>query len=189
MKEIKILGRGGQGAVTGAQVLATAAFLEGYWAQTFPQFGAERRGAPVIAYVRLADEVIPIRNKVYMPDTVVVMDFNLFKMIRPLDGLKADGTAILNCHAKQLNTLHALPDKPNRLFSIDATEIAHAIYGRTTIPITNIIIMGAYCAATGDVDLESIYKALPDYFSEDKLEINRKAAQMGFENLEELTLN
>ena len=86
MKEIKILGRGGQGAVTGAQVLATAAFREGYWAQTFPQFGAERRGAPVIAYVRLADEVIPIRNKVYTPDTVVVMDFNLFKMLRPLQG-------------------------------------------------------------------------------------------------------
>ena len=106
-------------------------------------------------------------------------------MIRPLDGLKADGTAIINCHTKQLDTLNAQNDKSNRLFYIDATEIAHAIYGRTTIPITNVIIMGAYCAATGDVSLESIFKVLPDYFPEDKLEVNRKAAQMGFEGLKE----
>ena len=187
MKEIKILGRGGQGAVTGAQVLATAAFLEGYWAQTFPQFGAERRGAPVIAYVRLADEVIETRSKVYAPDAVVVMDFNLFKMIQPLDGLKADGTAIINCHAKQLNTLQALTDKSNHLFTIDATAIAHKIYGRTTIPITNVILIGAYCAAAKDVSLESIYKALPDFFPDDKIELNLKAARMGYESLRSIS--
>ena len=129
MKEIKVLGRGGQGAVTGAQVLATAAFLEGHWAQTFPQFGAERRGAPVIAYVRLAHAAIAIRSKVYHPDVVIVMDINLFKMAKPLDGIKADGTVIINCSEKNLAKFHAVAGKCGRFFYIDATRIAHASYG------------------------------------------------------------
>jgi 2-oxoacid:acceptor oxidoreductase gamma subunit (pyruvate/2-ketoisovalerate family) len=183
MKEINILGRGGQGVVTGAQVLATAAFLEGYWAQTFPQFGAERRGAPVIAYVRLAHEVISIRSKVYTPDVVIVMDFNLFKMVKPLAGLKTDGTAIINCADDNLEKLHQVAGGVERLFCIDATSIAHETYGKTTIPITNVILIGAYCAAAEDVSLESIYKALPDFFPDDKIEINRKAARIGYENL------
>ena len=187
MKEIKIFGRGGQGAVTGAQVLATAAFLEGYWAQTFPQFGAERRGAPVIAYVRLAQEVIPIRSKIYTPDVVIVMDFNLFKMVSPLAGIKSDGTVIINYEDKASELPSDLRDKAGRLFTIDATSIAYEIYGKTTIPITNIIAAGSYCAALKDVSLESINRALPDYFPENKLEINRKAAQMGFENLREVS--
>ncbi|UCD79931.1 MAG: 2-oxoacid:acceptor oxidoreductase family protein [Desulfobacterales bacterium] len=187
MKEIKILGRGGQGAVTGAQILATAAFLEGYWAQSFPQFGAERRGAPVIAYLRLADEQIAIRSKVYTPDVVIVMDFNLFKMAKPLAGLKSDGTAIINCTDDNIAKLRELTGNVERLFSIDATLIAHETYGKTTIPITNVILIGAYCAAAGDVSLESIYKALPDFFPDDKIEINRKAARMGYENLKALS--
>ena len=171
MKEIKVLGRGGQGAVTGAQVLATAAFLEGYWAQTFPQFGAERRGAPVIAYVRLAHDVIAIRNKVYHPDVVIVMDLNLFKMSKPLDGIKTNGTVIINCQPKNFDRLPDIAGISNRLFCIDATTIAHKIYGATTIPITNIIIIGAYCAAEGDVSITSIYKALPDFFPAIKPEL------------------
>jgi pyruvate ferredoxin oxidoreductase gamma subunit/2-oxoisovalerate ferredoxin oxidoreductase gamma subunit len=187
MKEIKVLGRGGQGAVTGAQVLATAAFLEGYWAQTFPQFGAERRGAPVIAYVRLAHDVIAIRNKVYHPDVVIVMDLNLFKMSKPLDGIKKNGTVIINCQPKNFDSLPDITGISNRLFCIDATTIANKIYGATTIPITNIIIIGAYCAAESDVSITSIYKALPDFFPAEKLEINREAAQMGFESLVEIS--
>jgi len=187
MKEIKVLGRGGQGAVTGAQVLATAAFLEGYWAQTFPQFGAERRGAPVIAYVRLAHDVIAIRNKVYHPDVVIVMDLNLFKMSKPLDGIKKNGTVIINCQPKNFDSLPDITGISNRLFCVDATTIANKIYGATTIPITNIIIIGAYCAAESDVSITSIYKALPDFFPAEKLEINREAAQMGFESLMEIS--
>ncbi|MCK4829095.1 2-oxoacid:acceptor oxidoreductase family protein [bacterium] len=183
MKEIKIWGRGGQGAVMGSQVLATAAFLEGYWAQTFPQFGAERRGAPVIAYIRLDNEPIAIRSKVYAPDLVIVMDFNLFKMVKPLDGIHSDGTAIINYPKKGSELPPSLLNKVGSLFTIDATTIAHQLYGKTTIPITNIIFTGAYCAAQGDISLESIFRALPDFFPDDKLEINRKAAQLGFESL------
>jgi 2-oxoacid:acceptor oxidoreductase gamma subunit (pyruvate/2-ketoisovalerate family) len=183
MKEIKIYGRGGQGAVTAAQILATAAFLEGYWAQTFPQFGAERRGAPVLAYVRLDHEPISIRSKVYSPDLVIVMDFNLFKMVKPLEGIQSDGTAIINYQKKGGVLPFQLSDRVAHLYTIDASRIAHQIYGKTAIPITNTIILGAYCSVQDDIALESIYKALPDFFPSDKLEINRRAVQAGFENL------
>ncbi len=184
MKEIKIFGRGGQGAVTAAQILATAAFLEGNWAQTFPLFGAERRGAPVIAYLRVDNQPITVRSKVYAPDVVIVMDFNLFKMVKPLDDIKPDGTAVVNFVQKGKEFPMDLLEKVGRLYTVGASEIAHQIYGKTTIPITNVVIVGAYCATQTDISLESIYKALPDFFSEDKLEMNRKAAKVGFEACE-----
>jgi pyruvate ferredoxin oxidoreductase gamma subunit/2-oxoisovalerate ferredoxin oxidoreductase gamma subunit len=184
MKEIKIFGRGGQGAVTAAQILATAAFLEGHWAQTFPLFGAERRGAPVIAYLRVDNEPITVRSKVYAPNVVIVMDFNLFKMVKPLDDLQADGTAIVNFVQKGKAFPVDLLEKVGRLYTVDASTLAHQIYGKTTIPITNVVIAGAYCAAQSDISLESIYRALPDFFPNDKLETNRKAAKMGFEACE-----
>jgi 2-oxoacid:acceptor oxidoreductase gamma subunit (pyruvate/2-ketoisovalerate family) len=182
MEEIKIFGRGGQGAVTAAQVLATAAFLEGNWAQTFPQFGAERRGARVIAYVRLDSKPIAIRNRIYSPDVVIVMDVNLFKMSNPLTDIKSGGTAIINCPAQaKLSPLFL--ENVGSVFTIDATAIAHQLYGRTTIPITNIVLLGAYCSARPAVSLESVCRAVPDFFPKDKIEINRRAAQMGFENV------
>ncbi|MEJ2718689.1 MAG: 2-oxoacid:acceptor oxidoreductase family protein [Deltaproteobacteria bacterium] len=183
MKEIKVLGRGGQGAVTAAQVLATAVFLEGRWAQTFPQFGAERRGAPVIAYVRWDNQPIATRSKVYSPDVVLVLDFNLFKMSKPLADVKSGGTAIINCPDPESQPSPFVLERGGSLFTIDATSIAHKLYGKTTIPITNIIVVGAYCAANRDVSVESVCKALPEFFPEDQLEVNEKAAWMGFENL------
>jgi 2-oxoacid:acceptor oxidoreductase gamma subunit (pyruvate/2-ketoisovalerate family) len=183
MREIKFYGRGGQGAVTAAQILATAAFHEGRWAQTFPQFGAERRGAPVVAFVRIDDEPISIRTKVYKPDVVIVMDPNLFKMAEPLEGLKAGGTVIVNVP----NSGSQLPDevaqRAEHLVTIDASSIAHEVYGRTAIPITNVIILGAYCAALADVSLESVEQALPKFLPAGKLELNTRAARLGFEGM------
>ena len=183
MKEIKILGRGGQGAVTGAQVLATAAFIDGQWSQTFPQFGAERRGAPVIAYVRVASEPLKTHDKIYNPDVVIIMDAHLFKMGDPLEGLKAGGRVIVNCQDEKKEIPKDLPDNLGGLFTIDASAIAHQLYSKTAIPITNIIIVGAYCAAERDVNIEAVHRTLPDYFPEKRIEVNRKAAQMGYENL------
>lgn len=183
MKEINIYGRGGQGAVTAAQILATAAFGEGYWPQTFPKFGGERRGAPVVAYVRIDNEPIVIRTKVYAPDVVVVMDFNLFKMLNPLGDIKPDGTAIINYPDQGEGLPSSIIEGVASLFTVDATKIAHQIYGKTTIPITNVTLLGAYCAAVKDISLESIYEALPDFFPEEKVELNWKAAQMGYKNL------
>jgi 2-oxoacid:acceptor oxidoreductase gamma subunit (pyruvate/2-ketoisovalerate family) len=179
MKEIKIFGRGGQGAVMASQILATAAFLQGFCAQTFPQYGAERRGAPVIAYLRIDSEPIPIRSRVYSPDVVIVMDYNLFRMVDPMAALKSDGTVLLNrSNGSELPS--TIRERAKYLFSVDASSIAYQIYGKTPIPITNIVILGAYCAVQSEISLDSVYKALPDFLPKDKLEVNRKAAQMGF---------
>jgi len=183
VREIKICGRGGQGAVTAAQILATAAFLEGRWAQTFPQFGAERRGAPVVAFVRIDDQPITIRNKVYEPDVVIVMDPNLFRMVRPLAGLKPDGTVILNSTDLEHQAPADLADRPESVYTIDASAIAHEVYGRTAIPITNVILLGAYCAAVNDISLDSVEQTLPQYLPASKLELNRRAARLGFEGV------
>lgn len=187
MSEIKIFGRGGQGAVTAAQILATAAFLEGCWAQTFPKFGAERRGAPVIAYVRLDHKPISIRTKVYAPDVVIVMDFSLFKMVNPLGDLKPDGTVIINFAGADSSLPPDILKKAGHLYTIDASRIAHRIYGRTAIPITNVIILGAYCAVISDVSLDSVRKALPDFFPKNKLALNQNAAKLGFENVKKVS--
>ncbi len=111
------------------------------------------------------------------------MDFNLFKMVNPLEGIKSDGTAIINYQEKSAELPSQLSAKVRTLYTIDASHIAYELYGKTTIPITNTIILGAYCAAQSDISLEAIYKALPDFFTSEKLEINRTAVQMGYENL------
>ena len=187
MKEIKIHGRGGQGAVTAAQILATAAFNEGFWAQTFPQFGAERRGAPVIAFVRLDHDPIPFRSKVYTPDVAIVMDFNLFKMGDPLADIKPEGTIIINFP----DDVSALPSKilntTAHVFTVDASNLSHQIFGKTSIPITNTIILGAYCAIDPAISLDSIHKALSDFFPEDKVELNAKAADLGYKHVREIS--
>jgi len=183
MREIKFYGRGGQGAVTAAQILASAAFIEGKYAQTFPQFGAERRGAPVLAYVRIDHEPINIRSKVYQPDVVVVMDLNLLKMANPFTGIKPKGVVILNGSALPSNFSSFLDDRSVQLHLIDASSLAQQIYRNTPIPIVNVIIIGSYCRALGDVGRESITHVRPDYFPQDKVDLNRKAARMGYENL------
>jgi pyruvate ferredoxin oxidoreductase gamma subunit/2-oxoisovalerate ferredoxin oxidoreductase gamma subunit len=185
MREIKFFGRGGQGAVTAAQILATAAFLEGRQSQTFPQFGAERRGAPVLAFVRINDEPITIRSKIYEPDVVIVMDSNLFKMVSPLDGLKPDGTAILNADESEAPAHTEVPGLPKSVYTIDASAISYEVYGRTAIPITNIIFLGAYCAAVADVSLESVEEALPRFLPAGKIEMNTRAAWLGFQSVRE----
>ena len=181
MQEIKFFGRGGQGAVTAAQILAAAAFREGKFAQTFPLFGAERRGAPVLAFVRIDQEPITIRSKIYAPDVVVIMDLNLLKMVNPFSGLKPNGAVILNGSITPELLAPYLTDRTVSLYAIHASSLAQEIYGRMPIPAVNMLILGAYCRALKDVKLDSILDVLPEYFPPEKLELNRRAATVGFE--------
>ena len=96
MVEIRFHGRGGQGAVTSAELAALAAIEEGKYAQAFPSFGPERRGAPVMAFVRISDKPIVTREKVYTPDYVIVLDPTLLKLVNVEAGLKKGGTIIVN---------------------------------------------------------------------------------------------
>lgn len=139
MIEIRWHGRGGQGAVTSIEMLALAAIKEGKYAQGFPSFGPERRGAPVAAFNRVDDKRIKVRSAIYEPDVVVVLDASLVGLVNVLEGLKPDGVLIVNTPkspeeiGKELNFNGAVA-------TVDASKIAWQELG---VPITNTTMLGA----------------------------------------------
>ncbi len=165
MKEIRLHGRGGQGSVTAAELIAVAAFEDRKFSQAFPAFGVERRGAPVMAFARIADRPIRIRSQIYEPDYVVVQDVTLLEVVDVASGLKADGKIIINTDRPKEN----LKLKTEaQVVTIDATKIAMEVLGR---PIVNTTMLGAFCGATKEVGLESLNKAISERF---KGELGRK---------------
>lgn len=165
MKEIRLHGRGGQGSVTAAELIAVAAFEDKRFSQAFPAFGVERRGAPVMAFARIADRPIRIRSQIYEPDYVVVQDVTLLDVVNVASGLKSDGKIIINTDkAKEGLKL----DTNAEVVTLDATKIAMEILGR---PIVNTTMLGAFAGATKEVTLESLNKAISERF---KGELGRK---------------
>jgi pyruvate ferredoxin oxidoreductase gamma subunit len=158
MKEIRIHGRGGQGSVTAAELLAVAAFEDGKYSQAFPSFGVERRGAPVTAFTRIDDKPIRIRSQIYEPDYVIVQDVTLVDVVDVAGGIKEDGLIIINT---EMEAKRFEPDIPARVMTIDATKIAMEVIGR---PIVNTVLLGAFAGATGEIRLESIKKAVGERF-------------------------
>jgi pyruvate ferredoxin oxidoreductase gamma subunit len=160
MVEIRWHGRGGQGAVTSAEMLALAAIAEGNYAQAFPSFGPERRGAPVQAYVRVGTKQIRVRSSITDPDAVVVLDPGLLKIVDVTSGLKPDGIVIINTvkTAKQIRDEFKIK---GRLATVGATKIAQEVLG---VPIVNTTMIGAVLKATGVVKLESVYEPLRGRF-------------------------
>ena len=165
MKEIRLHGRGGQGSVTAAEMIAVAAFEDKRFSQAFPAFGVERRGAPVMAFARIADQPIRIRSQIYEPDYVIVQDVTLLDVVNVAGGLKSDGKIIINTdRSREMLKL----DTKAEVITIDATKIAMEILGR---PIVNTTMLGAFCGASKEVSLESLNKAISDRF---KGELGRK---------------
>ncbi|MGC8663744.1 MAG: 2-oxoacid:acceptor oxidoreductase family protein [Thermoplasmata archaeon] len=157
MFEIRFHGRGGQGAVTAANILATAAFLEGNDVQSFPFFGVERRGAPVEAYTRIDNKKIDIKMYIYNPDAVVVLDTSLMSKIDVMKGLKEGGFLILNTQKKPED----FNLKNYKIAVVDATDIAVSFgLGSKSSPIVNTAILGAYSKAVGNVKIENILEAI-----------------------------
>lgn len=180
MIEIRFHGRGGQGAVIASEILATALFSEGKYVQTFPQFGVERRGAPVQAFLRIDDKPINLRCKVYTPDHIIVLDPILIESVNVTDGLKKGGWIVIN-------TSKSPKDFPNfsdfRIATVDASGIAIKYrLGPKTTPIVNTAILGAFVKAVGIVSLESVLKAMEEYVPV-KLEDNKKAAIEAYEEV------
>lgn len=176
MIEIRVHGRGGQGAVTSAELMALAAINEGKYAQAFPSFGPERRGAPVMAFVRISDVPIRTREKVYRPDIVVVLDPTILKIVDVKAGLKKDGTVILNTSKDEEEVRKAFGIK-TKMFLVDATGIAMKQLGR---PITNTTMLGALIKATGIVNIKSMETPLKERFGR-IAEKNINAMQQAYE--------
>jgi 2-oxoacid:acceptor oxidoreductase gamma subunit (pyruvate/2-ketoisovalerate family) len=159
MRELRIHGRGGQGAVIASKLLASALFLEGRSVQSFPAFGVERRGAPVTAFLRVADEPILLRCEILAPDDLIVLDPTLVQAVDVTGGLKPGGGILINSpHAPA-----AYPElaRQFRVATVDASAIAmrHGL-GSPTQPIVNTAILGAFAAVSGLVSLESVCTAI-----------------------------
>ncbi|MDP2749328.1 MAG: 2-oxoacid:acceptor oxidoreductase family protein [Nanoarchaeota archaeon] len=163
--EIRIHGRGGQGAVTTGQLIAIAAFYDNKQCQTFPFFGLERTGAPVEAYVRISNQCIGTRTQVYHPDMVLVLDSTLSDVVDVTAGLKENGLLIINTNKKPAE-LGIKGDLSNfKVYCVDATAIANKIFGS---PIVNTAVIGALAAASGIISLDSINKAIEEKFEKTK---------------------
>jgi 2-oxoacid:acceptor oxidoreductase gamma subunit (pyruvate/2-ketoisovalerate family) len=161
MRELRIHGRGGQGAVIASKLLASALFLEGRFVQSFPAFGVERRGAPVTAFLRLADEPILLRCEVLAPDDLIVLDPTLIQAVDVTAGLKPGGSILINSPraAEEYTDLA----RRFRVGTVDASAVAvaHAL-GSKNQPIVNTAILGAFARFSGLVALESVCAAISD---------------------------
>jgi pyruvate ferredoxin oxidoreductase gamma subunit len=161
MIEIRWHGRGGQGAVTSAEMLALAAIGEGKFAQAFPSFGPERRGAPVQAFVRIDPaRPIRIRSSITRPDVVAVLDPSLLKIVDVASGLKPGGTIIINTSKSAEQIRQEFGYKAN-IATVGATKIAQELLG---VPITNTTMIGAVVKVTGSVKVESLFAPLKNRF-------------------------
>jgi pyruvate ferredoxin oxidoreductase gamma subunit len=177
--EIRWHGRGGQGAVTTAEILAQAAVNEGKFAQAFPSFGPERRGAPVQAFNRIDSKApVRIRADITEPDVVVVLDPGLLDKVNVTAGLKKDGIVIINTRktAKEIKKEFGIT---HPVATINATKIAREVLG---VPIVNTSVLGAVIKTTGVVKKESTHAPLEERFG--RLgERNIKAMETAYEQV------
>jgi pyruvate ferredoxin oxidoreductase gamma subunit len=180
LKEIRIHGRGGQGSVTAAELLAHAAFAEGKWVQAFPFFGAERRGAPVKAFARISDEPIFVHSQIYNPDYVVVLDPAIYKFLDVSEGLKKNGMIIMNTTKKP----EEFGFEGCRVATVDATGIALELNLLVAgLPVVNTAIVGAFAKATNEVKLTSCLDAIKETWTGSAAEKNARAAELAYERL------
>lgn len=162
MFQVRIHGRGGQGVVTAAELLAQAAFDEKRYAQAFPSFGSERTGAPVVAFARIADSEIRVREPIMFPDAVIIQDSTLLKQVDVLAGLKKDGFVLINSTRtfEQLGIADIVGDNPH-FIAVPATAMAIEYLGR---PVPNAVLLGAFAALTKAISLHSVTDAINEKF-------------------------
>jgi len=182
--EIRWHGRAGQGVKTAAYLLAEAAMDTGKYIQAFPEYGAERSGAPIAAFTRIGDEPIRIHYGIRTPDVVVVVDESLIGAMDVTSGLKDNGILLVNTNQSPEIYRAKLPSFHGKIATVDATQIALDCIGR---PIPNIPIMGALIRVSGIVSLEDLEPRLRHKFSakfsEQVVEGNVKALKRGYEEV------
>jgi pyruvate ferredoxin oxidoreductase gamma subunit len=184
MIEIRWHGRGGQGAVTAAKILAQAALAEGRHIQAFPEYGAERRGAPVRSFTRICADPITIHSPIHSPQAVAVLDPTLLDAVDVTEGLPEDGVLVVNTVDEPADVRKKLNLTGRKVFTVDATQISIDCLGK---PIPNAPMIGAIMRATGILPLKGVISGFQSKFS-DKLrseivEGNVKAIERAYEEV------
>ena len=174
--EIRFHGRGGQGAWTASLLLAQAALLEKKQIQSFPAFGPERAGAPMLAYTRISDKPIQIHSMVYEPDMVVVLDPTLLGSA-VIEGLKSSTKLVVNTDEKPYDVKKKLGLEKEEVWTIDATSLAIKILGQ---PITNTALLGAVVRASGAVKLESVIAVVKERFQGKIRDLNTEVVETAY---------
>jgi pyruvate ferredoxin oxidoreductase gamma subunit len=179
MREIRVHGRGGQGAVTAGDMIVIAAVMGGDFGSSFPLYGDARRGAPVVAFVALDDKRIRLKTQVYTPDCLIVLDSRQKDWPETYKGLKSGGMLVVN----HTDTIEEQPH-PNivKAGAVDATQIALEEIG---IPAFNTCMLGAFAATTEWIEFQSILGALEKTFSGEILKKNIRSAERGYKEVKE----
>ena len=184
MIEVKISGRGGQGVVLASQILAAAFFKGGMWVQAFPSFGAERRGAPVSAFVRADGQEMTLRCGVYCPDWILLLDPHLLEDPASFSGLKEKGSLLVNCRGLSKEVRRPAQ---SRVFVVDAGAISHQLrLGNPSFPIVNTAMAGAFARASGLISLAQVVAAIEGAVPVEK-ERNADSARQAYENVKEVS--
>lgn len=183
MFEIRIHGRGGQGVVSAAEMLAVAAFEDGRHSQAFPTFGSERTGSPVVSFCRIDDEPIRIHEPIVRPDALIVEDATLIHQVRLFEGVEPRSYLLVN-------TSRAFADlgleeveerlRPGHAICLPATELARDVLAR---PLPNTALLGAFAALTGIVSLPSVVSAIRQTFSGTVADANVRLAQTSYDRV------
>jgi pyruvate ferredoxin oxidoreductase gamma subunit len=160
MLQIRIHGRGGQGVVTAAEMLSIAAFEQGRYAQAFPSFGSERTGAPVVAFCRIDDREIRLREPILAPDVLIIQDPTLLHQVDVFQGLDPEGYVLINSR-RSFDELGlgevARRLRRERLITVPASDIAVTHLGR---PLPNAVLIGAFAALSGLIAMAAVDKAI-----------------------------
>ena len=183
MFQVRIHGRGGQGVVTAAELLSVAAFREGRHAQAFPSFGSERTGAPVVAFCRMDDRPIRLREPIMAPDALIIQDPTLLHQVDVFSGLAPDGYVLINT-TRSLDEL-GLSEflgrfRRERIRTVAATELALKHIGR---PVPNAALLAGFAAVTGRISLDSVSAAIRDRFPVKIADANVAAAREAYDSV------
>jgi pyruvate ferredoxin oxidoreductase gamma subunit len=185
MLQIRIHGRGGQGVVTAAEMLSVAAFEQGRHAQAVPSFGSERTGAPVVAFCRIDDREIRLREPILAPDVVIVQDPTLLHQVDVFQGLLPQGYVLINT-SRSFDELGvgelAQRFRHDRLTTVPATELALRHVGR---PVPNAALLGGFAALSGLITLEAVAHAIREKFAGKVAEGNVAAATEAYDHVKQ----
>ena len=181
MFQVRIHGRGGQGVVTAAEMLSIGGFLEGKHSQAFPSFGSERMGAPVMAFCRIDDKEIRLREPVMAPDALIIQDTTLLHQVNLFEGVSDHGYVLINSHRNiaELGLGEFFAAHPQiRVLSVPASQLALEHVGR---PLPNAALLGGFAALTGVITFDSVAQAIAKKFRGKVAASNTAAARAAYD--------